>query len=206
LTAGFYARRVCPGLVDWAMRGPRLAAYRRRAIAASRGMVLEIGIGTGLNLLHYPPAVDCVYGIDPSLGLLARAARRVDAAPRPAVLIGASAEALPFRDAAFDTVVMTWTLCSIPRPATALGEMRRVMKADGVLLFIEHGAAPEAGVRRWQDRVTPCWRCVTGGCHLNREIPRLIGAAGFRIDDLETGYMGMPKIATFLYQGRAVRE
>jgi ubiquinone/menaquinone biosynthesis C-methylase UbiE len=200
---GFYGRVVLPRLLDLAMRDSRLAGYRQQTIGAARGLVLEIGVGSGLNLPLYGAAADRVCGIDPSLELLDRARERIAAARVPVSLIRASAEQLPFADAAFDTLVMTWTLCSIPNPGAALNEMRRVLKPGGGLLFVEHGLSPEPRIIRWQHRLTPCWKHIGGGCHLDRNMEELIRAAGFRMDALETGYMKGPKPWTFMYRGRA---
>jgi ubiquinone/menaquinone biosynthesis C-methylase UbiE len=200
---GFYRKVVLPRLLDLAMRDSRLAGYRHQTIGAARGLVLEIGVGSGLNLPLYGPAVARVCGIDPSPELLDRARERIAAARVPVSLIRASAEQLPFRDAAFDTLVMTWTLCSIPNPGAALNEMRRVLKPGGCLLFVEHGLSPEPRIIRWQHRLTPCWKHIGGGCHLDRKMDDLIRAAGFRMDALETGYMKGPKPWTFMYRGRA---
>ena len=123
----------------------------------------------------------------------------------PVSLVRASAEQLPISDAVFDTIVMTWTLCSIPDPSAALDEMRRVLKPGGRLLFIEHGLSPEPRITRWQRRLTPCWKWIGGGCHLDRKMDELFRAAGFRLDMLETGYMKGPKPWTFMYQGMATR-
>ncbi len=198
-----YDRRVLPRLLDLVMRQETLAGYRARTVAAAHGDVLEVGIGSGLNLQFYGKAVSHLTGIDPSAELLAMAERRTAGAPCPVVLVQASAEALPLDDHAIDTVVMTWSLCSIPDPAAALAEMRRVLRPGGRLLFVEHGLAPEPSVRKWQNRLTPCWRHVGGGCHLNRKMDDLIRAAGFEIVSLDTGYMTGPRLLTFLYQGSA---
>jgi ubiquinone/menaquinone biosynthesis C-methylase UbiE len=200
---GFYDRVILPRLINLAMRSNRLVGYRQSTIEAARGLVLEIGIGSGMNLPLYGPPVTRVCGIDPSPELLRLAGRRAAEASVPVSLVRASAEQIPFRDAAFDTLVMTWTLCSIPDPGAALREMRRVLRPGGRLLFVEHGLAPEPGVVRWQRRLTPCWRRIGGGCHLDREMDDLIRAAGFAIDALDTGYMPGPKPWTFMYQGRA---
>lgn len=200
---GVYERWVLPRILDVVMRQKALADYRRRAIPAARGTVLEIGIGSGLNLALYGREVERVYGIDPSAALLSMASHRAGKAHFPVVLLQASAEDLPIGDRSIDTVVMTWTLCSIPDPAAALREMRRVLRPEGRLLFVEHGLAPEPGVQRWQHRLTPGWRRIGGGCHLNRKMDDLIKEAGFEIGDLGTGYMDGPKVLTFMYQGWA---
>ena len=200
---GFYRKVVLPRLIELAMRNSQLGGYRQQTIGAARGHVLEIGVGSGMNLPIYGSAVDRVCGIDPSPELLDRARERVAAARVPVSLARAAAEQLPFRDAAFDTLVMTWTLCSIPNPSAALNEMRRVLKPGGRLLFVEHGLAPEPAIIRWQHRLTPCWRRIGGGCHLDRKMDDLIRNAGFRVDALETGYMKGPKPWTFMYVGSA---
>jgi ubiquinone/menaquinone biosynthesis C-methylase UbiE len=200
---GFYGRLILPRLLDLAMRNRGLDRYRQRAIASARGLVLEIGVGSGLNLALYGPAVERVCAIDPAPELLRLASSRVGDAPVPASLVRASGEYLPFSDVVFDMVVTTWTLCSIPNPVAALIEVRRVLKPGGCLIFVEHGLSPEPRVARWQHGLTPCWRRIGGGCHLNRKMDDLIRSAGFRLDAIETGYMTGPKPWTFMYQGRA---
>jgi ubiquinone/menaquinone biosynthesis C-methylase UbiE len=200
---GFYSKWIIPRLIDLAMRNRRLGAYRRRTIEAARGFVLEIGVGSGLNLPLYGSAVDRVCALDPSPELLRVAEKRASDSAMPVSLLRASAEHLPFADASFDTVVTTWTLCSIPDPLMALSEMRRVLKPCENLVFVEHGLSPEPAVARWQQRLTPCWKHLSGGCHLDRKMDELIRAAGFHLDAIETGYMKGPKVGTFMYQGRA---
>jgi SAM-dependent methyltransferase len=203
---GIYQNWILPRLLDMAMRNEALDRYRRRTIGDAHGLVLEIGIASGLNLPLYGPVVACVVALDPSPVLLRLANKRISDALVSVSLLQASAEQLPLADAAFDTVVMTWTLCSIPDPVAALSEMRRVLKPGGQLLFVEHGLSPEPGVARWQRWLTPCWRHIGGGCHLDRKTDDLIGAAGFSLDTLDTGYMKGPKPWSFMYQGRATRE
>jgi SAM-dependent methyltransferase len=125
------------------------------------------------------------------------------ALPPRVSLVRASAEEIPFASLVFDSIVMTWTLCSIPNPTSALAEMRRVLKLGGQLLFVEHGLSPERGVARWQHRLTPCWSWISGGCHLDRKTDDLLRAAGFQINALQTGYMKGPKPWTFIYEGAA---
>jgi ubiquinone/menaquinone biosynthesis C-methylase UbiE len=200
---GFYQNQIVPWLVNLAMRQKNLAAYRGRVVPAAEGRVLEIGIGSGLNLPFYPRTVEHVIGLDPSPKLLAMARRAAQPASTRAELVEGSAEAIPLESASVDTVVMTWTMCSIPDAPRALGEMRRVLKPGGRLLFVEHGRAPDPNVVWWQDRLTPAWRRVGGGCHLNRAIAKLIEDAGFLVERLETGYMAGPKPMTFMYEGSA---
>ncbi len=142
-------------------------------------------------------------GIDPSPELLQIAARHRSDAPFPIELREAGGENLPMDTHSVDTVLTTWTLCSVADPVKVLGEARRVLKPGGRLIFVEHGRAPDPGVRVWQDRVTPAWRRIAGGCHLNREVSALVTAAGFDTADLRTGYMRGPRIATFMYEGQA---
>ena len=199
---GFYNDVILPRLCDFAMRNKRLVPYRERVIGAAEGRVIEIGIGSGLNLPFYRPVVKEILAIEPAPKLVTMARR----APRPEIrikFIEASAEAIPIEDHSVDTVVTTWTLCTIPQAATALAEMRRVLRPGGRLLFVEHGLAPDASVRRWQDRLNPAWRRISGGCNLNRPIHSMIESAGFQIDRVETGYMPGPKPMAFIYEGSA---
>jgi SAM-dependent methyltransferase len=200
---GFYQHQVLPRLLHFAMRQPPLLPFRERVIGGARGRVLEIGIGSGLNLPLYGPAVDTVIGLEPSPELLRMARDRAATARVPVELLEASAEAVPLDTASIDTMVMTWTLCTIPDPHSALAELRRVLKPGGALLFVEHGRAPELAVARWQDRLDPLWRRIAGGCHLNREIDTLIAGSGFRIDALANARLPGPRTHTFLYEGRA---
>ncbi len=202
---GFYGRYVLPRLLDLAMRSGTATPYRARLLPAARGRVLEVGIGSGRNLPFYGPEVRSVVGVDPSAELLAMAARRAAAGRFPVELVNRSAEALSFEEGAFDTVVATFTLCSIAEPARALAEIRRVLKPDGALLFVEHGRAPEPGVAAWQDRLNPLWGRIAGGCNLNRRIDDLIRGAGFALDRLDTGYAKGPRPFTFIYEGLARR-
>ena len=200
---GLYQDHVVPFLIHLAMQQRDLVRYRDRVIPAAEGRVLEIGIGSGLNLPFYAASVERVIGLDPSPKLLAMARELARAAPVPIELIESSAEAIPLSDASVHTVVTTWTLCSIPDVTRALREMRRVLKGGGRLLFVEHGRAPQSGVRWWQDRLTPIWRPLSGGCHLNRAIGELIEGAGFRLERLETGYMHGRNPMAFMYEGSA---
>ncbi len=202
----FYERWILPPLLDLVMRRQDLARYRRAAVAAARGRVLEIGVGSGLNFALYGKQVELVYGIDPSARLLAIARRRAAASGIPAELLQASATAIPLSDDAVDTIVMTWTLCSIPDPLAALREMRRVLKPDGNLYFVEHGLSPEPSVERWQHRITPAWRRMAGGCHLDRKMDDLIRQAGFDLTNLHEEYAPGPRAMSYMYQGCACRD
>ncbi len=201
---GFYDRYVLPWVLHLAMKKKDVALWRQRVVPAARGRVLEVGIGSGLNLPVYSPAVEAVWGLDPSAELLRMARKAAGTAPFAIELVNQSAEEIRFDDRHFDSVVTTWTLCSIPDPMQALGEMRRVLKPDGELHFIEHGLAPEPRVARWQRRLGPLWGRVSGGCNLDRDIERIIRGAGFHITQLETGYLlAGPRPLTYHYTGRA---
>lgn len=200
---GLYQDHVLPLLIHLSMRQRNLAAYRARVVPAAQGRVLEIGIGSGLNLPYYGTAVEQIIGLDPSPKLLAMARKAARQAAIPLELIENSAEAIPLYNRSIDTIVTTWTMCSIPDVQRALGEMRRILKPGGRLLFVEHGRSPDVRVCRWQDRLTPVWCRIGGGCHLNRAISELIEGAGFGIEQLETGYMRGPKPMTFMYEGSA---
>jgi ubiquinone/menaquinone biosynthesis C-methylase UbiE len=199
----FYQRHVIPRLTHLAMRQKQLLPFRRRVVGAAEGRVLEIGVGSGLNFPLYGGAVTSVIGLEPSPELLGMARSRAEAAIAPITLLDASAETIPLDSASIDTVVTTWTLCTIPNATRALGEMRRVLRPDGALLFVEHGRAPEAGVAQWQDRLDPLWSRLAGGCHLNRKMDDLIRGSGFRIEALENARIPGPRTHTYLYQGRA---
>ena len=199
----FYDERVLPHLINWSMRQPIFDAYRRRVLQAAEGCVLEIGIGAGLNLPFYGHAAEHVIGLEPSPRLLAMVRETSSAVPRQVELLRATAEAIPLEDGCVDTVVSTWTLCSIPDVARALEEIRRVLKTDGRFVFVEHGLSSDPGVSRWQHRLTPLWKRIAGGCHLDRPIARLVENAGFRFDQLQTEYMQGPRPMTFMYAGSA---
>ncbi len=201
---GFYNRFILPQVLELAMRQENFVPFRQRTAGAAHGRVLEIGIGSGLNLSSFRPDIEGVCGVDPSPELLAKAGRRVANVRFPVRLLEASSEKLPLEDRSFDTAVMTFTLCSIPDVGAALLEIRRVLKPEGELLFAEHGRAPDLDVIRWQDRITPVWKRIGGGCHLNRKVDDLIQAAGFRIDRLNAGYQKFaPRPFSFFYEGSA---
>jgi len=200
---GFYQDHIFPVLINLAMRRQELAAYRSRVIPSADGRVLEIGIGSGLNLPFYSHNVERLIGLDPSAKLLSMVRRNLHPDTPSLELIEGSAEAIPLESAGVDTVVTTWTLCSIPDADRALREMHRVLRPTGRLLFVEHGRAPEPNVRWWQDHLTPAWKRIGGGCHLNRAIQSLIEDGGFQFDRFETGYMRGPKPLAFMYEGVA---
>jgi ubiquinone/menaquinone biosynthesis C-methylase UbiE len=203
---GFYNDVVLPRLCDLAMRNKQLVPFRKRVIGAAEGRVLEIGVGSGRNLPFYRPPVLEILALEPAPRLLTMARSASDVSGMPLSFIEASAEAIPLDQHSVDTIVTTWTLCSIPQAGPALAEMRRVLRPGGKLLFAEHGLAPDRAVRWWQDRLTPGWRRIGGGCHLNRPIRAMIEGAGFRIDRIQTGYIPGPRPMTFMYEGSARPE
>lgn len=200
---GLYSKYVLPHVITLAMNNRELQPYRERLLSRAGGRVLEVGIGSGVNLPLYGGQVSEVVGLEPSPQLRAVAERAAGEATVPVTVVAGCAEQLPVDSQSVDTVVTSWTLCSIADAVGALREMHRVLKPDGQLLFVEHGRAPEESVRRWQDRLTPLWKRIGGGCHLNRPIRSLIESAGFAIPQIDTGYMKGPRPMTFMYEGRA---
>ena len=182
---GLYSRTIAPWLADRACMRSEIADERAKLIPRAAGVVVEIGIGTGLNLAFYQAArVRVVYGVDPGEGFLARGARRFAASAVPVEILHAAAEAIPLADGIADTVVATYTLCSVTDPLQALREVRRILKPEGSFLFLEHGRSHHSGVARWQDRLNGAWRPVSCGCNLNRDVPALLVGAGLRIVEL----------------------
>jgi len=201
---GFYNRYVLPLGIHLACRGKPIARQRSKVVPFARGRVLEVGIGSGLNLPFYDPGkVDKVWGLDPSAELRTFAEKAARKVGFEVEFLGLPGEEIPLDDGSVDTVVVTYTLCTIPEAGAALRQMRRVLKPGAELLFCEHGAAPDDNVRRWQDRLDPIWSRIGGGCHLNRPIVDLIHQAGFRIERVESGYIPGPKTHTFNYWGMA---
>jgi SAM-dependent methyltransferase len=199
-----YSKYFLPYFLDLALRNREAVRLRRKWIPRACGRVLEVGIGSGLNLPFYSREVERVWGADPSPELLRMARRRTSQLPFEVEFLPQSAEAvLPIDSAVADTVVITWSLCSIENPLAALYEARRVLKPGGQLVFVEHGRSPDARVAVWQDRLTPVWRRLVGGCTLNRPIGELVTGAGFRLSELTTGYIPGPRPMTYMYEGSA---
>ncbi|MGE3481471.1 MAG: class I SAM-dependent methyltransferase [Gammaproteobacteria bacterium] len=198
----FYGRWILPQLTAWAMRTRELTPYRARLVPRARGCVLEVGVGSGLNLPWYGPHVERVIGIEPSGALLRRAAALRARAACPVHLLAAVAEAIPLATASIDTAVMTWTLCSLGDARAGLREIRRVLRPDGSLLFVEHGLAPDPGIAAWQHRLDPLWWQVS--CHLDNPVEQLLAEAGFSLAEHESGYLGTgPKFVTYMTEGLA---
>jgi len=192
-----------PWLTHLAMRNKALAAERARWIPLASGVVLEIGTGSGLNLPFYGSNVRKLYALEPSELLRRMAAARARRARMPVEFLAASGEAIPLPDASIDVVATTWTLCTIGDAGRALREFRRVLRPEGRVIFVEHGLSTDPLIARWQKRLTPVWRRIAGGCHLNRPIDRMIVAGGFAIEGLECGYMRGPSLGAYLYRGIA---
>lgn len=203
--ASFYERRILPKLLTCACASPPMMKQRAKIVPLAQGKVLELGVGMGLNLALYDATkVASVAGVDPAAELRAQAM----AAPRDprlnVTIADGTAEALPFEDGAFDTVVCTFTLCSVHTPAAALAQARRVLKPGGRLLYCEHGLAPDPDVAKWQRRIEPLWKRLAGGCHLTRPVTRAIADAGFHIESSETMYLpGTPRFAGWNEWGAA---
>ena len=202
---GFYDERILPHMINFACGAKPVRKQREKVVPQAEGRILEIGIGSGLNIEFYnPDKVAMVWGLEPSQGMREKARPRIEGAPFPIEWLDLPGEEIPLEDNSADTIVMTYTLCTIPGWKTALKQMRRVLKPGGKLLFSEHGAAPDAGVRRWQDRINPYWMKIGGGCNLNREIPKLLTEGGFNVRQLDTMYVpSMPRVAGFTYWGYA---
>jgi ubiquinone/menaquinone biosynthesis C-methylase UbiE len=199
----WYEGYVLPHLIDIACGMQPVWHQRHKVVPLATGCILEIGIGTGLNLEHYNKSnIEKIVGLDPGLTMFPRARKRVKQASLAVELVSLSAEEIPYQEGSFDTVLVTYSLCTIPNPVAALKEMRRVLTPGGKLIFCEHGLAPDASVRRWQDRLTPLWAKLSGGCQLNRDIPGLLGEAGFHSVDIQSMYAARP--LTYNYWGTAV--
>ncbi len=201
---GFYAAHIFPLLMDWVMGGEKFQEQRGEALSGLTGNILEIGFGTGLNLPHYPAGVSRVTALEPARLLRHTVSRRIAASPIPVKFVRGSGEALPFADGRFDCVVSTWTLCTIPDVAAALREVRRVLKAGGRYVFLEHGRSDTPTVARWQDRLNPLQMKIGVGCNMNRPIARLVADAGLAVSRLDRFQMpGVPRLLGEMYRGIA---
>ncbi|WP_460863785.1 class I SAM-dependent methyltransferase [Rhodococcus aerolatus] len=198
---GLYTDRVLPRLIDVAL-GRGVEALRAEVCAGLHGTVVEVGFGSGRNVAHYPAAVSRVLAVDPSPGGRALAADRIAASPVPVEWVGLDGQRLPLAAGSADAVLSTWTLCTIPDVATALAEVRRVLRPGGTLHVLEHGRSPRPGVAAWQHRLGPVWGRLAGGCHLDRPVPDLLRAAGFEVDGLRTFVEG-PELSGRLFLGEA---
>jgi len=203
---GWYGEHIFPHLMEWVMGGEEFQKQRSLVLARVNGTVLEIGFGTGLNLPHYPAALSSLHAIDPAHMLPRKIAERSAAIPFPLQIQRTSAETLPYNARSFNFVVSTWTLCTIPDPVKALLEVYRVLKPDGVFLFLEHGRSEDAKVAAWQDRFNPVQNIIGCGCNLNRKIDQIIAQAGLMIMTLDRFQMqSVPRLGGEMYQGAATR-
>ncbi len=199
-----YDTYIVPALIRIACSNKRFAEMRQALLPRASGHVLEIGIGSGLNLPFYDQAtVKRIFALEPSGQLRKHALDRAKELNIPVELSANGAEAIPLKKQSIDTIVTTFTLCSIANIELALEEMRRVLKTDGTLIFCEHGRAPENHIQRWQDRINPYWKKMAGGCNINRDIHQLIKQAGFSIDETDYQYMQGPKTFSYIYKGIA---
>ncbi len=201
---GLYSKYVLPKVVHYACGQKPAMKQRGKIIPLARGKVLEIGVGSGLNIPYYDSGrVDHLWALDPSREMWAIAQKNASEKHLDAEFIEAGAESIPLDDNSADTAVITYTLCTIPDAQLGLAEVKRVLKPGGRLIFCEHGEAPDAAVRRWQQGMGPLWKILGGGCHLDRPIPRLLQSSGFRSDDMQTMYIPGWKPACFNYWGTA---
>lgn len=202
----FYEENILPHLISLACGAKPITKQREKVVPAAEGRVLEVGMGAGPNLQFYNPAkVSHVFGLEPSIGMRRKARKNVEASPVPVEFIDLPGEEIPLDDNSVDTVVLTYTLCTIPGAVEAVKGMKRVLKPGGKLLFSEHGAAPDEAVARWQRRIEPVWKPIGGGCHLTRRIPDLLRQGGFEIEQLDQIYLpNTPRPMGFNYWGSAV--
>jgi len=200
-----YDKYILPKIIDWGCGQEIMQQQRQQVVPMAYGRILEIGIGSGRNLPFYDSThVEKVIGIDPSAEMLAMARERSRDLPFPVEFVQMGSETIPLDDHSVDTVLMTFTLCTIPDVEAALQQMRRVLKPGGELIFCEHGRAPDANIQKWQDRINPLWKRCFGGCNINRNIPALLRASGFRINRIEQTYLpDTPRIAGYRYLGTA---
>ena len=205
---GFYENRILPGLIDLGCGAAPIAKQRQKVVPQAEGRVLEGGMGSGLNIPFYDPSrVERVWGLEPSEGMRRRARERLADAAFEIEWLSLPGEEIPLDDDSADTVLLTYTLCTIGDFRAALAQMRRVLKPGGKLLFSEHGAAPDPDVRKWQDRVNPIWKKLAGGCNINREVPAALEEAGFDVRQLDTMYLPKTlRIAAFQYWGYATQR
>lgn len=201
----WYCNHLLPRLLDWTMQRAPFATERERLLNNVRGRVLEIGFGSGINLQYYSRQVSHLHAIDPSIGALNLAEKRLSQASFPVECLPLFAEELPFEEESFDYVVSTWSLCTITDPIKSLQEVRRVLKKGGRFVFVEHGLSQSRRISKWQNRITPLHRCLTGGCHLNRNIAAMIEAVDFEHRQIEYFEMPFFRLVSPSYRGVAVK-
>lgn len=204
---GVYSKYILPKLTHWACSLNEITRARKKYVPLAKGRILEIGIGSGLNLPYYEPSkVEKIWGMDPSSQLIGLAKEQAAKMPFNIELIERSCEDIPIDNNSMDSVLVTYALCSIPDVLKALNEINRVLKPGGELIFCEHGRAPDDFINRWQDRINPAWTKVSGGCHLNRDIPKLIRKSRFKIVTYDEKYSSPLKLIGFNYRGVAIPE
>ena len=201
----FYRNHIYPHLVTKLGDPPPIREIRKQLIPLAQGEVLEVGVGPGVNFPHYnPEAVSKVYALEPNPGMIRLAERQRSRTKLDIEFLDLPGERIPLADSKVDTVVTTFTLCTIPDVAEALAGIMRVLKPCGKLIFFEHGLSPDPKVRRWQAGCEPLNRCIFEGCHLTREIPNLLTRAGFNIEQVHRGYLApFPKAWTYCWWGTA---
>ena len=205
---GFYADKVLPCCINWAMNNKDMRECRQRVVTQLSGRVLEIGFGSGLNLPHVPDSVTHYEALDPALAgaksvMLRLGQKRIDSVPFDVNILPWQGEDYPLPDNSVDCVLSTWTLCSIAEVHAALQEVRRILKPEGRFYFIEHGLSPLPATARWQNWLTPLQKCIGGGCHLNRDHASLLREAGFKLSQLDNFYLRGPRPYCYMYEGYA---
>ena len=201
-----YEKYFLPKLLDFCCGMEGFQNKRSQIVPLAYGRVLEIGIGSGLNFDHYNfERISEIIGIDPAVSSVAIARSRAVLYDSKISFIESSAESIALESSSFDCAVIGYSLCTIPEPNLALAEAHRLLKSSGSLFFMEHGLAPEVNIQKWQHRLTPLWKKIGGGCHLNRNIEELIQASGFQFKNLKKKYIKGPKIAAFQYYGEATK-
>jgi SAM-dependent methyltransferase len=202
---GLYRDHVVPRLVDFACGSAGFDTWRARAADGLAGRVVEVGFGSGLNVPHYPPAVDVVLAVEPATVARRLAEKRIAASPVRVEHVGLDGRDIPLEDVSCDAALITFTLCTVPDPEQALSEVRRVLRPGGTVHFLEHGLSPEAGVARWQHRIEPVQRRLADGCHLTRDPTSLVERAGFVMGQNEQRYVRGPKPWSWITLGVAAK-
>lgn len=204
----FYDEKILPTVIDCLCSMPAVTYLRKKVVPLAKGVVLEVGMGSGINLsLYTPEKIDFIWGLEPSQGMRRKAQANLNRSSIEVRWLDLPGENIPLDDNSVDTVLLTFTLCTIPDYQAALAQMLRVLKPGGQLLFCEHGLAEDSAVQKWQNKVTPYWKHIAGGCHLNRPIAEYLKEAGFDIVELNTEYMRKsPKIVGYVYYGKAVKK
>jgi ubiquinone/menaquinone biosynthesis C-methylase UbiE len=201
----FYNKHILPRLTHWVCSQNDITRVRKEYVPFAKGRILEVGIGSGLNLSYYDPSkVEKIWGLDPSKELISRAREKAVQVPFDVELIERSCEDIPMDGNSMDCVLVTYSLCSIPDISKALSEINRILKPGGELIFCEHGRSPDPAIRLWQDRMTPAWTKISGGCHLNRDISGLIRENRFKIVKCDEKYSSPLKLISFNYRGIAI--